>query len=329
MLNSQDLNIINQVHDQVHFEHPYLENHLVQLERPDKSCTICYPPSTDIIPYFQNFWNWYYITFPVTQYSAKTYKYFGSYSISLLPAPIIIEKIICSIRYSELIDLNRVKEEVLLAFEIYFRFSIDPAEVDIINPSPSLDIPFATTIQPLEFNDTNSDRTTIQSRPYTPISDLESLDLDLLFEMATSQTVLDYLRSNLNNNILRVDTFFGDGTQDPLTWFDTFTKARKANTWPAEKALLMFVASIQDEAEDWWTVYLEDNDGENDAFRWPNIELAFTRKFCNQRWQNKWMRDLEGRRQGPREPIDSYYNDFKKLIKRIDVQGAMTGAQRL
>jgi hypothetical protein len=117
--------------------------------------------------------------------------------------------------------------------------------------------------------------------------------------MATPQNVLDYLKNNMNNSIMRAESFFGDGTQDPVSWFVTFSKTRKANGWEAEKALRMFSAHLQDEADDWWNTYSTDNHGNNDAFRWPDIEAAFVTKFCTQRWQNKWLKDPEGRRHGP------------------------------
>jgi hypothetical protein len=38
---------------------------------------------------------------------------------------------------------------------------------------------------------------------------------------------------------------------------------------------------------------------------------------------------LEGKRQGPSESVDSYYTDFKKLIKRVDLEENMTNPQKL
>src|SRR5581483_43831 len=166
----------------------------------------------------------------------------------------------------------------------------------------------------------------------------EDLNLDLLFQenplantMATAQNVLDYLKANNNNQILRLEPFFGDGTQDPLTWFSAVTKARQANGWEQTKAMQMLAAYFQDEADDWWTHYVNTNgiDYTHNAYRPGDIETAFKVKFCTQRWQNKWLKDLEGRRQGPSESVDSYYTDFKKLIKRADLEENMSDLQKL
>jgi hypothetical protein len=67
----------------------------------------------------------------------------------------------------------------------------------------------------------------------------------------TSADVLKYLKSNLNNNTLRVEPFFGDGLQDPLTWMTNFAKACKVNDWDDNKAVVIFNALFQDEAEEW------------------------------------------------------------------------------
>ena len=67
--------------------------------------------------------------------------------------------------------------------------------------------------------------------------------------MTTAQDVFDYLRVNTNNQILRIEPFFGDGTQDPLTWWAAFTKARKSNRWQEAKAYQMLTAYLQDEAD--------------------------------------------------------------------------------
>jgi hypothetical protein len=93
----------------------------------------------------------------------------------------------------------------------------------------------------------------------------------------------------------------------------------------------MLAAYLQDEADDWWIDYVNANgvDYTQDAYRPGDIEDAFRAKFCTQRWQNKWLKDLEGRRQGPSESVDSYYTDFKKLIKRVDLEENMTNPQKL
>ena len=63
--------------------------------------------------------------------------------------------------------------------------------------------------------------------------------------------------------------------------------------------------------------------------KWENIIKEFFEKFCTQRWINKWTKDLEGRKQGPNETIDSYYTTFKKLLVKADIDGTMNDKQKL
>jgi hypothetical protein len=69
--------------------------------------------------------------------------------------------------------------------------------------------------------------------------------------MATNNEIYNYLRNNLSSNVLRVDTFFGDDTQDPFTWWENFTKAASVNQWTGEKYHRMLNAHLREEAEDW------------------------------------------------------------------------------
>jgi hypothetical protein len=293
MINYQTFKDINYLHDQLHLSNSDLTRDTIQERQPDESCTICFPPLPAYNLYFTYFWDWFCITFPATQYSFKTYYYFVRHGKTLFPYIGTIQRLILTIRYSEPVHLDRITEETFTAFHIYYNFVFDPFDIDIVQPSPSLDIPFTTqpNIDNL-FEETSSNSSehisntpsTISENNYS--SDSEEFNLDLLFRentMANSQDVLNYLKSNVNNQILRIEPFFGDGTQDPLTWWAAFTKARKSNGWQEAKAYQMFAAHLQDEADDWWTTYSGTNgdDFTVNAYRWDrDLETAFEAKFC-------------------------------------------------
>jgi Ty3 transposon capsid-like protein len=338
MIEYQTLEQINQLHDLLHLNNPGLTKEAIQRRQPDESCTVCYPPGEIYNLYFNHFWNWFFITFPAIQYSFKTYTHFIDL---LVPSEKSTESLILSIRYSEPVHLDRVAEETFQAFHNYYSFVFDPADIDIIEPSSSAFI-YSTTTRPIETNlfedtsSTSSEHIIILDNPHINyLFSSEDLNLDSLFKernsMADAQAVLDYLRANNNNHVLRIEPFFGDGTQDPLTWFTAFVKATQVNGWKQTKATQMLAAHLQDEADDWWTDYVHDNgvDYTDGAYRQAALETAFKEKFCTQRWQNKWLKDLEGRRQGPSESVDSYYTDFKKLIKRVNLEDNMSDLQKL
>ena len=248
----------NQLHDSLHQQFPDENYKVIQAQVKDKSCNICYPFTETLILPFQNFWNWFFITFPAKSYSGKTFKYFIRYSFNSVETE-LIEKLILSIRYTEPVHLEEVCEETLRAFSAYLYFVFDPADVDIIEPSTSLDIPFETTLvesnpsSPTHILENNSPSVTptLQTAPSSPIFGLfPGFETFLQPKPVVVQSnipppipprppqqnqttmtaeIMKYLKSNLNNNAVRVEPFFGDGLQDPLTWITNFTKACKVN----------------------------------------------------------------------------------------------------
>src|SRR5260364_127714 len=126
--------------------------------------------------------------------------------------------------------------------------------------------------------------------------------------------------------LLRIVLFKGDGTQDPLTWLEDFNKASQANKWNLARKKDILAAFLRDNAEDWTTTV---TDYADPGTAWNNVETAFKNTFCTQRWQNKWLRDLDTLKQGPEEPIDSYYSRFKRLTTRVATRAQLQDAQKL
>ncbi|RHZ65922.1 hypothetical protein Glove_310g40 [Diversispora epigaea] len=52
---------------------------------------------------------------------------------------------------------------------------------------------------------------------------------------------------------------------------------------------------------------------------WAAWKAGFVEKYCNTRWRNKWMRELENNRQRQGETVDAYYARFRRLVKRVDI----------
>ena len=172
------------------------------------------------------------------------------------------------------------------------------------------------------FDNEDSDNPTVQSETEDKIETEEGT-------IATNKQIFDYLKNNLSSNILRVEPFFGDDTQDPITWWESFFKATKVNQWTEGKITRMLNAHLREEAEEWWSNFYEDNAEEDAVIGIETIKAAFLLKFCTQRWKNKWLKDLEGRRQGPNELVTSYYTAFRKLIRRADVDNTFNNNLRL
>ena len=43
----------------------------------------------------------------------------------------------------------------------------------------------------------------------------------------------------------------------------------------------------------------------------------------------KWLRNLDSLKQGPEEPVDTYYSRFKKLVKRVEARAVLQDEQKL
>ena len=82
----------------------------------------------------------------MTQFTSLTYRYFTLFVNQFNPPFEIIQHLIFTCRYSKPVHFENVFQETIQAFDIYYNFAFDPADIDIINPSPSLDIPFTTTV---------------------------------------------------------------------------------------------------------------------------------------------------------------------------------------
>jgi hypothetical protein len=144
-----------------------------------------------------------------------------------------------------------------------------------------------------------------------PHSDHSSESSESEDEMAA---VLEYLEDNLHNNTsLRIDSFYGDGTQDPLQWISHFEKVARSNAWDENKKIRKFAVYLEEDAEEWYEdINPEDMD-------WEAWKGRFKNKYCTTRWKNKWMREVENNRQRKEETIDTYYARFKRLIKRVEL----------
>ena len=50
--------------------------------------------------------------------------------------------------------------------------------------------------------------------------------------------------------LFKIESFRGDGTQDPITWLESFEQAAKANRWNAIRQLELASAYLTDNAQE-------------------------------------------------------------------------------
>ena len=201
--------INTQLHDEFHilFPEENFDNYT------DDSCNICHPYHNSPNRPFQYFWNWYQEEFPAVSCTSKTVHYFRKLlSISLLLQEHIIRKIIFSIRYSEIISLDSAITKIVRALSNFNLFTIDPFESSSDeSPISPFEVAFITPLT-----------SPILKYQRNYLFNHEELNLERLFElnpktMATTDEILDYLKENNNHNVLYLEFFFDNGTQDSMT----------------------------------------------------------------------------------------------------------------
>ena len=135
--------------------------------------------------------------------------------------------------------------------------------------------------------------------------------------MATAKDVLDYLKDNeKGGNVVRIEPFHGDGTQDPLAWITDFEKAAIANSWSLAKQRKIMPAFLRGNADEWQQTYYPTHAVTADAgVDWAATKAAFIDQFCNQRWKNKWIRDLDELKQLLTKLVKIYYSQYKRIVQ--------------
>jgi hypothetical protein len=151
------------------------------------------------------------------------------------------------------------------------------------------------------------------NRPIDYHSDTDSSSESEVENMTNAATVLEYLEDNMQGGqALRIQPFYGDGTQDPLQWMAHFEKVARSNAWAEAKKIRKYATFLEEDAEEWHADL-----NPEDMADWAAWKDEFMNKYCNTRWKNKWNRELESNRQQRGETVDAYYGRFKRMLRRV------------
>ncbi|RHZ82346.1 hypothetical protein Glove_109g65 [Diversispora epigaea] len=188
-------------------------------------------------------------------------------------------------------DLNRVKDHLdLIKHHVWIRDNIlvdnrrtNPVTVRLpasnsttISPSATVGTFGTTPRHRRRFNETPQNFNLINQQlaeaHLTASDSSDSSDTDTEDEMAN--TIIDYLEDNLHNNTsLRIDPFYGDGTQDPLQWMIHFEKVTRSNAWDETKKIRKYATYLEDDTEEW-----HDEIVTNDMDDWAAWRAGFVEK---------------------------------------------------
>src|ERR1043165_2778718 len=219
------------------FQHLKEHTNQIPISQTDDSCGICYPITTIIPPNFQNFYFWYTRQYSACNFSAKTIEYFNQLKqiytqLNLSQLKNIIFKLIFSIRYSSspgnILDIIKSIASLAVYTNCYQRnpFTLikedfeSPYYLDFESYSDSFEIlfnPQQYILNPyhLDFED-YSDSFEILFNPQQHMPNLLH-NQQIQNIMTTAKDVLDFLKDNeKGGNVLHIESFHGDGTQDPL-----------------------------------------------------------------------------------------------------------------
>src|SRR5260364_93231 len=148
-----------------------------------------------------------------------------------------------------------------------------------------------------------------------------------LREAATAINALAAAMTNggPEKNLLSVNFFNGDGTQDPLEWYTEFKRAATANRWNPARKLELVPVYLKGIALDWYsslanapTVFSD----ANNAAR--SFKYLFKDRFITPKQKALWQKQLFEIKQGANS-VDEYINQFRKLKKRVDPDDAFPG----
>src|SRR6185437_7541510 len=316
---AQDIYLNNQ-HDLQHNFYPNTLEHRRYIIQtiPDYSCLTCYPILENIPDRFLSFWDWFTLEFPATCFTYNSIVVFRRIIQRLVVSEDYLEALTITFRYSSEVNFYTLITRIRQALILTDRFTLDPL----------------TTLY------YHSETTSLHSNSSEEsLSDFD-YNLDLLFQtpppspklnMATIQNVYDYLINNDKGpTLLQIAPFYGNGTQDPLTWMANFEKAAVANKWNSRKKRDVLPAFLRDNADEWQQTFYPANAATNNADNdWTTVKNGFTTQFCNQRWHNKWIKELEELKQMPDESIDTYYSRYRRIIQRVETSTNLTNDQKL
>ncbi|TMI92781.1 MAG: hypothetical protein E6H08_11560, partial [Bacteroidetes bacterium] len=123
------------------------------------------------------------------------------------------------------------------------------------------------------------------------------------------------------NNVIKLDFFYGKKTEDPVSWLAAFNKAKETNNWRDERRVKIAAGYLKGEAAEWYEGKKTDitdhwasgDNGQN------NFTDQFNLQFNTEQRKNEWFHELWILRQKEDESVDAYAAKFIKLTKRVNL----------
>jgi len=153
------------------------------------------------------------------------------------------------------------------------------------------------------------------------ISETDSSDDEANMDMNDAAEALNRLAQAIERNqggeknLIKIEPFKGDGTQDPIDWIKEFDRAATANNWSANRQLALAKAYMKGIAAEWvngagLTAYNNNDDVEH------SFKPKFKTRFSDMKQKASWQQQLFEIKQGA-DTIDAYATRFKDLSEKV------------
>ena len=309
---NQQRQLIN-FHDTFHQDNnlpinPYFNNYL------DSSCNICYPTPNYPSDQFTVFWNWFTFISSAYQFSRVTTEIFDQFiqGFNNHIQTRVVDRLLNSIRYQNREDRDTLVNQIN---NCAYYTQLFTQNVEQLNNLQNLE-DYTTT-------DSNSD-----SNSETTDEDNEPNLIDEMNQDANAQNLLRLLTGISDRLTIRNSTpmpTFQGGIQDPIEWLEEYERCAQINRYTDEYKLQIVGGYLLNEAQTWYQGVI--GNAAQNFQSWSTVNNRnFKNMFLTQyRTQGKllqWRAELQNRMQVAGESVDHYAQEIKRLIKRVDHQGA-------
>jgi len=346
----------NNTHNQVH---NYLGESNITTYHQDLSCSRCYPADPSNYR-FQNFWDWFSLSYSAFDFTRYTQQYFEELSyIDEEETNEILSRLIFSIRYLDisLLDLTLIQQDIYNAYHLTEGFQLDPNEIlynisettstpepEVITESDTSEEDLQNLHIPIHINLNPVNMAQLQQQDFTQLRNAINALTQALPNtnqaLANLQGVLPNTNQALVNNTNAINNpprreirvadlpYFYGGNQDPIKWLEEFTRSCNANGITNARKLEVVPAYLKGPASTWWTTNQAlANGNPNRIIAWTgnnnnNTEFIvnFPAAFRSQTLVEIWSTELDRQTQQPGEDVSTYAAALQELYRRVEDQ---------
>ena len=324
----------------------HLQEHLEgrDIQTRDTSCLICYPfpENANFSIRFRNFWAWIRDYYQAEQCTNYTFTAFNVFLQKLdeetnphVPSEgfgRVIVSLLLSVRYNQ--RPTSIKDFAFSTIHLAirnrsFRSPITEEEHQrIVNFIATADSSPDLT-PPLQLSPPENQLTPLINPNINTLPPPIVVPLNMTAATgAQIQTALESIfgangarLTGTERNTVKLDTFTGKDSEDPIAWLKDFKRAAEVNHWTEEaRKCRVAGAHLKGSAAEWYDSVKDGIAGNWDtANNGNNFVALFKKRFAGETKQNQWYQELNTLRQGNDESVDDYTYKYRTLVDRVNL----------